>query len=252
MKTSEINKKYPEAYYPRYDPALHTKMGRKRYHLKKRPNIYEKDSTAYYGPSARYETISSNKNEGKKVKIIMKDLSEVIPSKEKIQELQRQLNNLNNFILLPKNLMRVDKERSPYFNDPSAYYDPTKSDIIRKRRSLIKRINKMQKSLRKLEGQKGEVPNPFKYEKAPEKIFVENRTNSKVEEYNKSISNMLSEEDAYNKVNNKSAPTSAPASPSLSVFGVDEKSKNNIRVKSNLNTNTNQKGITYKMISSNY
>lgn len=240
MKTSEINKNDPEAYYPRYDPALHPKKERKRYHLKKRPDVYEKDPKAYYGPSARYQTVSSNLNDSKEVKIVMGDLSELIPSKEKIKELQRQLANLNNFIYLPKNMMLRDKGRFPYFNDPSAYYDPTKSDIIKKKRDLIQRIKNMKEGLRKMEQNKGDIPNPFRYEKVPEKITVENKTNFQVEEYNKNISNMLREEDSYasNQEKNKSSALSK------------ENSKNNNINKPNLSTNPGV--ITFRTISSNY
>lgn len=255
MKSGVINPKDREPYYPHYDPALHPQQPKKRYQIKKKPAVYALDDKAYYGPQMRYQTIASNRMEGTETKIIMKDLSDIIPSKEKIQELQKQLNNINNFIMLPKNMMMVDKDRRPYFNDPSAYYDPTQSDLIKKKKSLIKRVNYMTEQLKKMEENKGEIPNPFRYEKVPEN-YIENRTNANIELYNKGISDMLSDEKDTFSYNYKSTSAPAPSANSVpdvkNAKGLKTNLRGNVNANATPNWGKNIGGISFKTISKNY
>jgi hypothetical protein len=257
MKTGEINKNDSKAYYPRYDPALHPKIERKiQSFYQNRPDVYDKDRRSYYGPSSRYQVINTNPHQGKKVKVIMRDLSEYNPNKEKIKELQMQLNNLNNFIYLPKYMMRMDKNRQPYYADPNAYYDPTRSEINRKRRELKNTINRMKANLSAMELEKramatGEkTTNPLGYEKVQGKIFVENRENSKSEAYNDYIKNMIGEVDSQL---NQQKTITAPLRHNESKNYQNPTRTENINKKNTANSSsTTIKGITFSTIASNY
>jgi hypothetical protein len=198
MKTGIMDPRFPEPYYPHYDPKLHPQKPKKQIPYKPRPKIYEKDQKAYYRSTANTDMINNNlPKELKSVKITLGDLSDKDPSKasrEKIDEMQKQLNNLNNFIPLPKNMLKRDKGRNAYYPDPNAYYDPTKSDTEAHKRYLQKQIITMRKNLAIMEQNGGKIPLPFQIEKTKGKIYVENRRNYQTESYNRHISKMLEEE----------------------------------------------------------
>jgi len=167
-------------------------------HYKPRPAIYEKDQKAYYRSTENTDMINSSiPKELKSVKITLGDLSDKDPSKaskEKIEEMQKQLSNLNNFIPLPKNMLKRDKGRRAYYPDPNAYYDPTKSDTEEQKRYLQNSIITMRKNLDVMEKNGGKIPLPFQIEQTKGKIYVENRRNYQAESYNRHISNMLEDE----------------------------------------------------------
>jgi len=198
MKTGIMDPRFPEAYYPHYDPSLHPKKQEKMKHYKPRPAIYEKDQKAYYRSTENTDMINSSiPKELKSVKITLGDLSDKDPSKaskEKIEEMQKQLSNLNNFIPLPKNMLKRDKGRRAYYPDPNAYYDPTKSDTEEQKRYLQNSIISMRKNLDVMEKNGGKIPLPFQIEQTKGKIYVENRRNYQAESYNKHIANMLEDE----------------------------------------------------------
>merc|ERR1711957_867920 len=198
MKTGVKDPRFPEAYYPHYDPSLHPKKQEKMKHYKPRPAIYEKDQKAYYRSTENTDMINSSiPKELKSVKITLGDLSDKDPSKaskEKIEEMQKQLSNLNNFIPLPKNMLKRDKGRRAYYPDPNAYYDPTKSDTEEQKRYLQNSIISMRKNLDVMEKNGGKIPLPFQIKQTKGKIYVENRRNYQAESYNKHIANMLEDE----------------------------------------------------------
>jgi hypothetical protein len=182
----------------------------------------------------------------------MKDLSELNPNQEKINELQMQLNNLNNFIYLPKNMMKRDKDRRPYYADPNAYYDPTRSEITNKKIALENKINRMKANLRTMELEKRSVAagekttNPFGYEKVQGKIYVENRENSKTEAYNEYVKNMLGEDENQNFKKNTITP---PLRNSENLN--DQKPKKTYILSSNIKPKT-ENLITFSTIASNF
>jgi hypothetical protein len=243
LKTGEINKNDPEAYYPRNNPVLHHK---KTKHIKRRPDLYEKDPKAYYGPISKYEIIGTVPKDQKKVKITLKDLSELNPSQEKIDELQSQLNNLNNFISLPKNMMINDKGRHPYYQDPDAYYDPTKADVAQKKKELKSKIALMKKNLSLMQANGGKMPEPFKYGNVKGKIYVENRDNVQKEAYNKYIKDMLGEEDSKKKELN---PT---VNVKYNSPNIKKSFRSKVQTAEEHEKSPNVAGITFRTISSNY
>jgi len=258
MKTSELNKNDPSPYYPHFDPALHPKKQKKRRHIKRRPDVYEKDPKAYYGPIAKYEVINTLPHDGKKTKIVMKDLSELNPSEEKIIELQRQLNNLNNFISLPKNMLKRDKGRHPYYADPNAYYDPTKSDVEEKKKALQNKINLMKKNLKLMQENGGAIPELYKYEKVNGKIYVENRVNSETEKYNKYMKDMLGEDDPVNQKKSKSPALGSKIQANFrqshhyNTHAPRRVHSAKVHTEKDLGKTTSIGGITFSTISSNY
>lgn len=264
MKSGVKDPRFPEPYYPHFDPALHPKKQKKLRHIKKRPDVYEKDTKAYYGPIAKYEVINTLPKDGKKVKIIMKDLSELNPSQEKINELQKQLNNLNNFISLPKNMMKGDKNRHPYYPDPKPYYDPTKADVNKKKAYLQNKINLMKKNLALLQKQKGPVPELYKYEKAQGHIYVENKDNVLTEAYNTYVNSMLDDEPKRKK--NKSPALGSKITANMRIESHHYKPLNSrtnpnshhkakkakVQTPEEHRKNSNMGGITFSTVSSNY
>ena len=175
MKSGVRDNRFPEPYYPHYDPSLHPTKPKKNRHFKPRPAIYEKDPKAYYRSTAYSDMVNTTPQGLKKVPIVLGDLSEKDPSKatkEKLKEKERQLNNLNNFIPLPKNMLKRDKGRSPYYPDPNAYYDPTRADTEKQKRELQHIIITMRKNLALMEKNGGKIPNPFRIENVKGKISV--------------------------------------------------------------------------------
>lgn len=232
MKVGIKDPRYPEAYYPRYDPALHPKQYTKAsMPYQKRPQIYGKDTRAYYGPATRYQVINTSANEGKATRVILKDLSELSPTKEKINELQKQLNNLNNYIYLPKNMMKSDKGRLPYYSDLNAYYDPTRSEKMNQKRALEQKINRMKVNLRTIEMEKraavAGIKNPFEAKKVQGRLFVENRNNVKTEVYNDFISKNMADDDNNKKTNTITPPVKTSGPITFSTIASNYETSNN-------------------------
>jgi len=190
MINSEINPKYPDAYYPHYNPAFYPfKPTNKKYISRNKFNsIYQKDPDAYYGKMDSYRIIDTTFQGGSKVKIQMGDLTEVYPSRENLEELERQLNNINRFISLPKELLKSDKGRRVYLKDPNAYYDPTSTDLFKKKAHLESLISNIKNTLSKEKTEEISA-NDFDYKAVKGKIYVENKFNTEREIENDFIKN---------------------------------------------------------------
>jgi len=232
MIRSEINPNYPEAYYPHYDPSLHPlKISYKKYiNRNKSKNIYTKDNQAYYGRINPYRVIDTTNQGGSPVKIKMGDLTEFYPSQENLEELQRQLDNINRFISLPKELLKEDKGKKVYLKDPNAYYDPTSTDLFARKAHLEKLILGIKKTLAKEKTEEISA-NDFDYQVAKGKVYVENKFNTEREKENEYIKDSF----YYDvKKNNKNESKEINSRNS---FGI---------------TDSNAQKVVYKTIARNY
>ncbi len=105
----------------------------------------------------------------------MADLTDSIPSNKKIQELQKELDHLKNYVSGPKFL--YDQTSKVYAADAGAYYDPTLSD--KKTRILY-----LEDRIAYLNGQMQKKNKPVVAEVKSIKIGVQNFTNKNKEETN--------------------------------------------------------------------
>ena len=105
----------------------------------------------------------------------MADLTDSVPSNRKIQELQKELDNLKNYVSGPKFL--YDQTSKVYSQDAGAYYDPTLPDKEKRMKYLQERIEILNEQM-KLNFK------PIVLESKPVSIKVQNFTNKNREETN--------------------------------------------------------------------
>jgi len=162
MKTSERDPRYLQAYYPYYNPDLHMKERPKRRDWsaplnRYTNNIYRNDQKPYYGPPEDYRVFNipdipdvdvSRVSIAFLIKIPIKlaDLSDSIPSNKNIQELEKELNQLKNYVSGPKFL--YDQTSKVYPIDAGAYYDPTLPDKQKRMKYLQERIDTLTKEMK--------------------------------------------------------------------------------------------------------
>jgi len=188
MKTSERDSRYPQAYYPYYNPDLHREERPKRRDWsaplnRYTNNVYRNDQKPYYGPPEDFRVFNIPDVNISRVSIAfliktpikLADLSDSVPSNKNIQELQKELNQLKNYVSGPKFL--YDQTSKVYPIDAGAYYDPTLPDKQKRMKYLQERIDTLTKQMKS-------NFKPVVAEVRSVKLGVQNFTNKNKEETN--------------------------------------------------------------------
>jgi len=192
MMTSQIDGNYTEPYYPYYDPLKHPfvpphQIYEKRGHTSN--EIYTLDKNPYYGPSKDFTIHDTTLSSGKTVNVTVADLAEVIASDDNIEELQKQLDNLNRYISGPKKLLSSEQFSQVYHKDPNAYYDPTSTDLFAKKAHLEKVIKELKTKKADDEKLKEIITETTSVETEKGHVSIENKVNQDRENTNEYIAN---------------------------------------------------------------
>ncbi len=135
----------------------------------------------------------------------MADLTDTIASNSKIQDLQRELDHLNNYVSGPKFLYDLNSKVYPL--DAGAYYDPTLNDKEKRRKYLQERIKDLTEQMKR-------NFKPLKTQVKDLKFQVQNFKNLNKEETNSFIGRSY-----YYPVGKNSPPAVAEKDPSFKPKG---------------------------------
>jgi hypothetical protein len=192
MKKGEVNSKDSAPYYPYQKPHTPQKDEYKQHknfqHQHDYHDIYQNDQKPYYGPGEAYNKIDTTKSPGIHIKVTMGDLTDKMATDENINELQKQLDNLNRYIAGPKKMLSNEQFAHVYQKDPNAYYDPTGVDLNARKAYLEKTLADLRKQKADNDRLQKELTGvSVNQEKG--KITIQNKVNADKEKENSVISN---------------------------------------------------------------